>query len=88
MIGVQIVVHAGRPKRAPAASPVAWARWLRPMRCSDLRWPIGGSMADLRRISRLTCSVTRLAGDGDVDLEAMFGRGVVTAIATVGDDAA
>ena len=35
------------------ASTVAWARKLRPMRCSALRWPITGSMAKRRLRSRL-----------------------------------
>jgi hypothetical protein len=50
---------AGSGAQALMASPWAWARWLRPIRCSALRWPITGSTADLRLSSPLICSVTR-----------------------------
>jgi len=61
------------------ASPEAWARWLRPMRCSALRWPMTGSMA--ARVPKLALDLRRhvpLLARG-VDPELVIGRGVVAA---------
>jgi hypothetical protein len=46
-----------------------------------------GSTADLRRSSRLTVSVRRRLWPKNIDLELVVGRGVLAAIAAVGDDA-
>src|SRR5215207_8019677 len=40
------------------ASPALWARSVRPMRCSALRWPITGSTAARRRKARLMAAVS------------------------------
>ena len=57
------------------------------MRCSALRWPITGSIAERRLISRLICVCDAPLLAGGVDPELVLGRGVVAAIAGIGDDA-
>src|SRR6185437_6690519 len=57
------------------------------MRRSAFAWPMSGSTAERWRSSRLIVSVTRRLRPGDKDPELVAERGVVAAMATVGDDA-
>src|SRR5262244_721852 len=57
------------------------------MRWCSLRWPMTGSMAARRLKSRLICGVTRRFLAGRVDFELVIERGVVAAIAGIGDTA-
>ena len=50
------------------ASPAAPARWLRPILCSLLRWPITGSTAERLRILRLISSVKALRDEKRADV--------------------